>query len=347
MSGTEAAVKLQVMPLPGVVPLDLQIGADVRRSIPEAMVEPCFGQPVPTTYDEAHHSSDTPAMQTYAVLDAARIAQGADLIEESGLKWRCLYQGPPAKTLRDVAPYLVELAPASTLTRLLFTYDQSLPAEMSSLHLWHKKPGIFLRARAPFDPVWRHLRRFTRVRDESGKWYYFRFYEPLTIGLHLSRSKRFAQSFLFERSGRIPLSVLLLNETQSHAVSLDQSVLTQMHGAAFSIGSEDRAVFRDATLWSRAGKLLARLEEKFNVGDGSEDRMQQQRRLMESMLRMSDYGFKQPVQQDRMATWDFFFGPDFERQDPEGTLFAICSRTDERSSDRFAAFTRRMSELAF
>jgi hypothetical protein len=52
-----------------------------------------------------------------------------------------------------------------------------MPDNMSTVHLWHKEPGIYVRSRADFEDLWKHFRKFTRVQDESGKWYYFRFWE--------------------------------------------------------------------------------------------------------------------------------------------------------------------------
>ncbi|RCW77727.1 DUF4123 domain-containing protein, partial [Paracoccus lutimaris] len=43
-------------------------------------------------------------------------------------------------------------------------------------------PGIYVRAHGTLDDMWRHFRKFTRVQDESGKWYYFRFWEQGTLG---------------------------------------------------------------------------------------------------------------------------------------------------------------------
>ena len=343
----DAGDLLTIVPFDPVVPLGHAGQSERQQTLPPGVRGSFFGQPVPTAMEADLHGATVPPMGTFAVLDAAKITFGADLVEDSGLTWRCLFRGKPAGELREVAPYLVELTPDAPLTRALFTHDPRLPPTMSSLHLWHRAPGIFLRARAPIDLVWRHLRRFTRIKDCAGKWYYFRFYEARTLGLHLKRSDRFAESFLLERSTRIPISVLFPGEKKSFMVRLSDARLPCLRGLAFSIGAEDREVFRDATLWSRAGKLLTRLEESYHLPDAAGTREEKQRQLMQTMRRMSDYGFKQPMQQDRMATWDFFLGPDFERRDPEGKLFAICAQTDLRSSDRFAAFSRRMRELDF
>ena len=45
------------------------------------------------------------------------------------------------------------------------------------MHLCHKEPGIFIRSRADMDTLWGHLRKYTRVSDDAGKWYFFRFWE--------------------------------------------------------------------------------------------------------------------------------------------------------------------------
>ncbi len=42
--------------------------------------------------------------------------------------------------------------------------------------LYEKELGIFIRSRASLTELRKHFRKFTRVQDEQGKWYYFRFW---------------------------------------------------------------------------------------------------------------------------------------------------------------------------
>ncbi|MDO5606775.1 MAG: DUF4123 domain-containing protein [Paracoccus sp. (in: a-proteobacteria)] len=152
-----------------------QIGVTAPRSVPDALYARLFGQPAPAADDLTHPAGTRvplPLMQTYALLDAAKVANLAEMIACSGLEHRCLFTGATAGELSDVAPWLVRLEAESRFTRRLFTAGRMPGA------LWDKRPGVFLRSRAGFQPLWAYLRKFTRVRDETGKWFYFRFWEP-------------------------------------------------------------------------------------------------------------------------------------------------------------------------
>jgi hypothetical protein len=106
------------------------------------------------------------------VLDAAKMPYLlTGLIDVSGLRAQSLFQGDAQDELGEYAPYLVELTADNKLTRHLFTEPDSAGG------LWGKELGIFLRARMGFDEMRKHLRRLTRVQDQHGKWFYFRFWE--------------------------------------------------------------------------------------------------------------------------------------------------------------------------
>jgi len=86
----------------------------------------------------------------------------------------CLFQGAARDELRDVAPWIVELNPTADLTRALLSRDDRDPPWF----LWDKEMTIFLRSSETLENVRRHFRKFTKVQDEDGKVFYFRFYEP-------------------------------------------------------------------------------------------------------------------------------------------------------------------------
>lgn len=163
-----------------VEPLDGQVEIWPKKNVPAALMEPLFDQPTPTDTEIAHYGGVefVPPMKTYAILDAAKFQWGFSEIEDCELPFRCLFKGKAAKELENVAPYLIEINPEAIFTRRLFTHNPKMPDEMTSVHLWRKDPGIYVRSRASFDDFWKHLRKFTRIQDEAGKWYYFRFWEP-------------------------------------------------------------------------------------------------------------------------------------------------------------------------
>nr|WP_237072758.1 DUF4123 domain-containing protein [Pseudaestuariivita rosea] len=150
-----------------VIPLDDQFGIYPPKTVPDALYEPLFGQTDP----------DTPC-HTYAILDAAKVTNLPELLAASELEHRCLFKGQAEDDLRDVAPWIVKLEEGNSFTRNLFTQDTKNPAPW---YLWDKNPGIYIRSTASLNDLWKHFRKFTRIQDETGKWFYFRFWEGVTL----------------------------------------------------------------------------------------------------------------------------------------------------------------------
>lgn len=163
----------------GVMPLDEQLGVHPKLTVPDTLYGVLFGQtePLQSEIEYFGNLENIPEMKTYAILDAAKFTSGAIEFEGYDLPFRCLFKGTIAEELYDVAPYLFELSVENPFTRRLMTHHVNQPNEMTSTHLWHKEPGIYIRSRLSFDDMWKHFRKFTRVQDENGKWYYFRFWE--------------------------------------------------------------------------------------------------------------------------------------------------------------------------
>ena len=163
---------LHVEEIGPVTPLDAQFGVHPKKTVPDALHDALFGQPEPTEAERAAFGEDVPPLGTYAVLDAAKMPYLlTSLLESSGLRYQSLFQGAAQEELGEHAPYLVELKDCHDFTRRLFTGPDGING------LWEKELGIFIRSRTSFDALRKHLRKFTRVQDEEGKWYYFRFWE--------------------------------------------------------------------------------------------------------------------------------------------------------------------------
>lgn len=147
-------------------PLGSGPGSADRGPVPAPLAQAVIGG-IPGLAEPA-----TPPPATLALLDAAKHRFIPELLEASGLPHACLFQGQAAEAMRDVAPWLVALAPGHPLTRALFT-DGDGPAD-----LWRCNLGPILRCAADFDEIRRQLRRFVRLRRAgSDEWLYFRFWE--------------------------------------------------------------------------------------------------------------------------------------------------------------------------
>lgn len=170
----EADPILQIETIGGVAPLDTQIGVFPKKTVPDVLYDVMFGQHEPTEAEikaaSGGISAESP-MQAYAILDAAKVINLPELLENSGLEHRCLFKGDAYAELKNVAPWIVRLEEGNSFTRNLFTRSDA------PWHLWDSEPGIYARSSGTLEDMWRHFRKFTRVQDEKLGWLYFRFWE--------------------------------------------------------------------------------------------------------------------------------------------------------------------------
>ncbi len=160
----------------GLAPLDSQPETWPPKTVPEALQADLFGQPVPTAAEIAHYGADSPPLKTFLVADTPQFPDWDDLVQDLTLPHASLFSGETATQMSGVAPSLVELAEGDDFSRRLFTFLDRMP-EASQAHHWHRPIGIFLRSREPFDVVRAHLRRFTKLEDEDGTWFFNRFWD--------------------------------------------------------------------------------------------------------------------------------------------------------------------------
>ena len=108
-----------------------------------------------------------------AVLDGARDPRIFGAVETCRLDKCCLYAGQIPWALQRVAPYLVVLELEDRFTRFLIEEG------------WGNSWGIFLRTEAGMLQVRRHLRTLLRVKDEAGRKFLFRWYDPRVLRVYL------------------------------------------------------------------------------------------------------------------------------------------------------------------
>lgn len=172
------APALRIEIIEGVEPLDAQLGVFPKRTVPDTLYDALFGQPDPSPAEVEAAGGDASAvlsMQTFAILDAAKIMGLPELLEDSGLEHRCVFKGDAFDELKDVAPWVVQLEKDNSFTRNLFTRSDA------NWHLWDIEPGIYVRSRATLDDLWRHFRKFTYVRDRFERMHYLCFWQAWLI----------------------------------------------------------------------------------------------------------------------------------------------------------------------
>lgn len=145
--------------------------------------EPLFPSPVwdenTLKKDIALFGEPLPELKCYFILDANK----HKLLEPESFQCRIenLFQGEFAEITKEIGPYLVEVIPypdykAESELMGLFS-DEGAMTRFN----WHEELGIFIHSRYDFDTVLHHLRHFPVMKDENGKWFFFRFYDPKVL----------------------------------------------------------------------------------------------------------------------------------------------------------------------
>lgn len=248
---------LKIQTISDLVPLSPVQDFTHAASAPEALQDILF-----------NHKN--PDLSTYAILHAGRFQWGAAELEDCGLPTRCLFQGRAAQTHRDDAPFLVELKEGADFTRRLFTYNPKMPVEMTSLHLWQAEPGMLVRSNASFDEIWAHFRRFTRVKNEQGKWLHFNFWDGsifVDYWRHFANSSKHVARFFVSPDFQKKIELIYLHKgTLTHfAPNIDAIRSTLEHTTPFSLTPEDHAYFQSCVDVRFKAEICSRLTRK--LGD--------------------------------------------------------------------------------
>lgn len=181
---------------------------------------------------------------SYAVIDAALVPNLPELLEASGLPHRCLYRIETQPELADTAPWLVALTQDCRFLRGIFTAGDR-PDQ-----LWNSHAVMLLTSDSDLDGLHRLLRRFTRVRDSAGRWYYWRFWEPRALLAFLAEAdfSPMARQFLTALSALSDQTRIILPGQDSASV-FD---LHRQHGdkpdpqvAILQLADSDRRIFRE------------------------------------------------------------------------------------------------------
>jgi len=117
---THSQPVLQIEEVEGVEPLNDRFGVDAPMTVPHALHEAMFGQSGLSETGIEGELVKVPPLQTYAILDAARVPNLPERLEASGLDHRCLFQGKAYDEMKDVAPWVVQLKEGNAFTRNLF-----------------------------------------------------------------------------------------------------------------------------------------------------------------------------------------------------------------------------------
>lgn len=342
----ETEPTLKVEQIYGVEPLGIQLGVDVPKTVPDLLYFSLFGQSEPSEAElavEDDFSAKAPPLQTYAILDGAKIANLAEMLASSGLKHRCLFKGAAYDEMKDVAPWIVQIEEGNTFTRNLFTRSDA------PFHMWDSEPGILIRSRGTLDDMWKHFCKFTRLPDTHGKWYFLRFWDPkiwidaLTLnGCDLARH-------LLSPSEGAHVDRLLACDTNNGSCLVirlpNQIDHTNMHPVTKRLlTEEDVEILRIGMLRPFAREILTQiLREDAAALDGL-TQSEAEARILAIVMRLHAYGFLTVEILRELCLQDLFLGYEFELEDETGQLMQIC-RSDISETEKYGRIAQRISAL--
>ncbi len=117
-----------------------------------------------------------PGEGLFAVVDAARNRELIRVARDRlGLQTQCLFDGESAKIMEGVAPYVVSLDRKRALDRDSREFIDMYAERLGS------SAAVMLFADVEADKVAVHLKKVFRAADETGRKYYFRFYDPRVL----------------------------------------------------------------------------------------------------------------------------------------------------------------------
>lgn len=131
---------------------------------------------------------------TYLLIDASSrnlITTTFDLDDYNDIDQQCLYTGQLAQELKQHAPYLIDL----TLSAKQLADDDEVPKfhrDFFQKH-WGENTGIIFQSETAIDKIHFHLKKFIKIQDEDGKWFYFRFFDPRVMNHYLDSIQRWPQ----------------------------------------------------------------------------------------------------------------------------------------------------------
>ncbi len=126
---------------------------------------------VEMTFDNLFRETESAPL--FTLLDAARAPAVPARLAELEVEHASLFAGEMGELLKDVAPYLARCPQDSPLMKWLLEEG------------WGDSWGIFVSAPLSLEELRRHLKRFLLVRDEEGRRYHFRFYDPRVLRVFL------------------------------------------------------------------------------------------------------------------------------------------------------------------
>lgn len=225
------------------------------------------------------------------------------------MEHRCLFNGQAAIDLADNAPWVVHLEVGNTFTRKLFTDS------VKSWDLWEGNTCLIFQSKAPIDGMLRHLRRFTRMRDNDGKWFFFRFRETGYLHRyleHFSTTRPDLIRRLCLTRDDIPRKFITSSFRKQHFTLSEPNTdyLTSVPAAPFVLDGEERAFLRKLRDEQKTWDITTSLKKShaYYLSDISEDEVWA--RVDAAKCFMRSLNIKDPLPVGRYILFSTVYLPD-------------------------------------
>lgn len=321
-----------------IEPLDLQFGVNHRKTVPESLYEPLFGQPEPTEAELTQYGSieAMPPMRTYAILDAAKMPYLlTGFLENSGLLSQSLFQGVTAEELKEHSPYLVELTDDNDFTAKLLTGAKGVNG------LWEKDLGIYIRSRSEFSELRQHFRKITRVQDNKGQWFLWRFWEGPSLVEYLTLTEKNDQSkayYLFVRDNVVMVhSFYVLSPRGSSKIHVGK--FPELENT--DTGIADMRVLKFISLKTSVRIFLDNYLELECIERSDIDYDSKMDKALNVAIRYHKHGFRSNYHIGSFVYWSTALDGDFETQE----IKAISENTRISVSERFVLMAWEIKRL--
>ncbi|MFD1796552.1 DUF4123 domain-containing protein [Paracoccus aurantiacus] len=278
-----------------------------------------------------------------AILDAASLPGLPERIESRQIAALCLFTGDLTETLRDVAPYLMRLAPENPLLRD-YVNDGDVPWAM-----WKKRAGILMRTDLGLSELQRHFRRMLRVRTESGT-FFFRFWEPATAHAYFSEialSEDRGRWFYPREGGQI--DAYLVPDLKNDGLRIYRADGPRpdhrpWENRPFTLHPSEVAALRATRINLNLEQMVRMMTQTFPSKVATISPADLERGLRRSVARAAEFGIRQRPNAFRLAAWDLHADGDFEDVDPVGELRQILE-ADLLEQDKMQRLLDRIADL--
>jgi catechol 2,3-dioxygenase-like lactoylglutathione lyase family enzyme len=314
-----------VSDLPAFAPLDAQRDADDKVTVPSAL---------------AQRWSD--ARRLHVLVDGAKIANLAEMLEAAEVPHACLFDGD-LDAYAGAAPWLVAVPQDHRLMRAIFTTEGA-----PQLALWPHAATMFIEGDVPLAGLRAHFRRFLRVTDAAEKMHFFRFWEASTSPAYFAAiadsPDLITRWFCPREGGRI--TALLVPDVAAATLHVVTPAglpdVPPPPAGPFVLRDRDHAAMAQARLGCDLAAIAALLCTTFPETAGAMPASGLDGFTRRTVSRMHGYGFFQQDHLFSLLAWELHFGPFFENRDPDGILRQICEEP-QPEGEKFALVSDRVA----